>query len=114
MFDRNDPELKNKLDRFICNILEPVADKLGWSAESGEDPHRSQLRGLILGSLSKAEHSKTIEQALKLYDEYSNGRCTLHPDLRPIVSVKYSAVFTSISRSLPLLFATMTQVLNKC
>jgi hypothetical protein len=89
VFDHNDPELKQKLDVFIRNVLEPVADKLGWTVQTNEDPHRSQLRGLILGCLSKANHSKTIDQALKLFEEYSNGKTTLHPDLRPTVNIRF-------------------------
>lgn len=81
----NNVELKESLDKFICNIMEPMAKRLGWETQPGEDPHRSQLRALILGSLSKSNHPQTIEQGLKAFDEYQNNGQQLHPDLRGMV-----------------------------
>lgn len=84
VLDRNAPELKEQMDKFICTALEPVAQRLGWEVQEGEDPHRSQLRALILGSLSKSGHQPTIEKALNAFENYQKTG-SIHPDLRGMV-----------------------------
>lgn len=84
ILDRNQPELKKKLDEFICNVFEPVSSRLGWKFESGGDPHQSQLRALILSSLSKSNHGPTNEKALQLFEEYQKTK-EIHPEIRAMV-----------------------------
>lgn len=86
LLDRNQPDLKPKFDKFVCQVLEPVSKRLGWTFEKGEDAHRSVLRGLIFGALARAGHRQTIDQMLKLFDEYvGDNTSAVHPEFRKVV-----------------------------
>ncbi|KAI6209676.1 Aminopeptidase [Aphelenchoides besseyi] len=87
-FEHNDRDLKKKLEKFVCSVLEPVSKRIRWEAQKGEDPHRSMLRALVLNSLAKAGHTETIKFALDKFDDYLKNGANIDPELRaPIFGV---------------------------
>ncbi|KAI6205137.1 Aminopeptidase [Aphelenchoides besseyi] len=87
-FEHNDRDLKKKLEKFVCTVLEPVSKRIQWESQKGEDPHRSMLRALLLNSLAKAGHAETIKFALNKFDDYLKNGANIDPELRaPIFGV---------------------------
>ncbi|KAI6191934.1 Aminopeptidase [Aphelenchoides bicaudatus] len=101
VFGRNDPALKEKLDSFICNTLEPVANNL-------EKIHIVHLCADLFWALWLTPiTSPPIEKALKLFEDFSNGK-TLHPDLRSVAFDAYAQTRNNASKKLLELFETNT------
>ncbi|KAI6222959.1 Aminopeptidase N [Aphelenchoides fujianensis] len=78
VLEHHDAELKRRVEQFVQKTLEPVIRRLGFAAQSGEDPHRSMLRGLVLSTLSKVGHEETTRVALQQFEDYS----TFDPEAR--------------------------------
>nr|CAD2175436.1 unnamed protein product [Meloidogyne enterolobii] len=81
----NDVELKDKFNRFVCKVIEPVAERFGWEPKKGEDMQTSQLRPLLIGMLSRSQHSPTIEIALNKFNEHVEKGTELVPELRTTI-----------------------------
>ncbi|CAK5095767.1 unnamed protein product [Meloidogyne enterolobii] len=81
----NDVELKDKFNRFVCKVIEPVAERFGWEPKKGEDMQTSQLRPLLIGMLSRSQHLPTIEIALNKFNEHVEKGTELVPELRTTI-----------------------------
>ncbi|KAI6230360.1 Aminopeptidase [Aphelenchoides fujianensis] len=85
VLDHHEPELKRRLEKFVHKTLDPVIKRVGFEAQSGEDPNRSQLRGLLLATLSKVGHEETTHFALQKFDEFVTKQTPIPNDLRTAV-----------------------------
>ncbi|KAI6222984.1 Aminopeptidase N [Aphelenchoides fujianensis] len=85
VLEHHDAELKRRVEQFVQKTLEPVIRRLGFEAQSGEDPHRSMLRGLVLSTLSKVGHEETTRVALQQFEDYVARGTPIPKDLRAAV-----------------------------
>lgn len=70
-------------------LYQPVADKLGWDAKSGESHLDTLLRSLVLNRLVAFNCPSVMEEAKKRFQLHTSGQCVLPADLR---SACYRAV----------------------
>ncbi|KAF7633111.1 Aminopeptidase [Meloidogyne graminicola] len=83
----DDDELLKKFNCFVCKVIEPVSARYGWEPKEGEDIQTSQLRSLLIGRLSRAQHLPTIQIALNKFNEHIEKGIKLVPELRSIIMV---------------------------
>uniref|UniRef100_A0A914C199 Aminopeptidase n=1 Tax=Acrobeloides nanus TaxID=290746 RepID=A0A914C199_9BILA len=81
----DDGTLKKRFNAFICKLLAPAGQRLGWVPAANEDNQVSLLRALILSRLAKAGHQPTIDAALAKFNDHFENNVDLHPDLRGMI-----------------------------
>ncbi|KAL7069747.1 hypothetical protein ACQ4LE_011147 [Meloidogyne hapla] len=81
----DDAELKDKFNRFVCKVIEPVAERYGWEPKEGEDIQTSQLRPLLIGRLTRSNHLPTINVAINKFNEHVEKGTELVPELRSTI-----------------------------
>ncbi|KAL7069753.1 hypothetical protein ACQ4LE_011141 [Meloidogyne hapla] len=103
----DDGQLLRKFNRFVCKVIEPVAARYGWEPK-GEDMQTSQLRAMLIGRLSRAQHPPTIEVALNKFNEHVEKGAELVPELR-------SVIYATAARSNdPKLIESLQKILTTC
>ncbi|KAH7430122.1 hypothetical protein KP509_09G084800 [Ceratopteris richardii] len=94
------PEAAPYMKKFICNLLQSAAGKLGWDVKDGESHLDTMLRGNVLVALINCGHEDVIAEAMNRFECYLKDRDTslLPADIR---SATFHAVMqktTSLDR----------------
>lgn len=55
VFQQSDAKLADALDRFVCNIIGPIGERLGWEAKTGEGEIKSR-QGMIIQTSCRLAH----------------------------------------------------------
>ena len=71
MVDEMDSSLTPNIQRFLCQLTEPVYRKLGWDAKNDESHNDSLLRPLIIRTLGKCGYQEVIDEAVKRFHCHS-------------------------------------------
>lgn len=68
---------------FVREVLRPVADRLGWEAQDGEDDLTRRLRGQLLAALGgrPGYDPDTIERARRMADRILSGESLEDPEV---------------------------------
>lgn len=82
-FVQDDQEAEQKLRKFVREIAQPLYEKLGWQARSGETEEHTKLRSIIIGLTLYGEDQDAIKKAKELYE--NTPLESLDPELRPLV-----------------------------
>jgi hypothetical protein len=56
------------LQRFACELMEPLATELGWAPKAAEPHASSLLRTLLLAQLASNKHEPTVNEAIRRFD----------------------------------------------
>jgi puromycin-sensitive aminopeptidase len=68
-----DPEYRPNLEAFVCQLVEPAFDELGWEPQPGESPLIPQLRADLLRTLGTlGNHRGVQDRAVELYERYKS------------------------------------------
>ncbi|KAF2163316.1 hypothetical protein M409DRAFT_68591 [Zasmidium cellare ATCC 36951] len=80
----DDEDISDALDDFTQDIFGQAALDLGWTVQATDDHVTIKLRALVLSAAGLAGHEETVEEALKLWDEFRKTKDTsvIHPSLR--------------------------------
>lgn len=76
------PESQPGYERWVRDLIEPTADRLGWEAEEGEDDLTRKLRGTLLralGTTGKQGHAR--ERARRVVDQLLESPESIDPDV---------------------------------
>lgn len=84
-----EPAMRPALRRYVRDLLMPLAGRLGWTAQAGEDALIGQFRGELLGALGTlGDDSDTQVHARELYARYKTDREAADPNVLPaLVSI---------------------------
>ena len=63
-------EVRTAIDRFRVQVFRPLADRLDWQFEKGEDPVKTELRALAIATLAGAEDPETISEIQKRFQPF--------------------------------------------
>lgn len=98
VFNRhNDSKVLEKLEKYICQIFEPLAGRLGWEPKKGEgkkiimwqkyslDSQICLLRTLVHETLAKAGYRPTIEACRHFFHDFVDLHNPINPEMRSIV-----------------------------
>jgi puromycin-sensitive aminopeptidase len=76
------PESQPGYERWVRDLIEPTADRLGWEPEEGEDDLTRKLRGTLLralGTTGKQRHTR--ERARRVVDQLLESPESVDPDV---------------------------------
>jgi len=66
----------------VASLVGPMAGRLGWDGDSGEDDLQRRLRGLLVGAMGRlAEDPATIEASRELAVRYLESTTGIDPDV---------------------------------
>ncbi|MXZ07502.1 MAG: M1 family peptidase [Acidimicrobiia bacterium] len=67
---------------WVAELLEPLADELGWIPAAGETDLERRLRGRVIGSLGRlANRSAVVEQARSTYQQHLDDPTSVDPEV---------------------------------
>ncbi|XP_008808926.2 aminopeptidase M1-like [Phoenix dactylifera] len=92
------PELLDDIKKFLINLLQFLAEKLGWDPKDGENHLDAMLRGELLTALAEFGHDLTLNEAARRFHAFLDDRNTLllPPDIR---KAAYVAIMQTVNSS---------------
>ncbi|KAK4502522.1 hypothetical protein PRZ48_005947 [Zasmidium cellare] len=80
----DEEDISDALDDFTQDVFGQAALDLGWTVHATDDHLTIKLRALVLSAAGLSGHEETVEEALKLWDEFRSTKKTnvIHPSLR--------------------------------
>jgi aminopeptidase 2 len=87
-------EVLAAIDKFRIQLFRPLAERLGWKFEVGENPATTQLRALAITTLAGAEDSGIIAECQKRFEPFleSNDDSQIPVDIQQtiyVIAVRY-------------------------
>lgn len=79
-------EERDALKQFQCDLMAPLAHKLGWEFKEGDDELTQQLKTLAFSIAGLNGDPKVIEAAMGMFKKFAAGDLdAIHPNLRGTV-----------------------------
>lgn len=79
-------EERAALKKFQCDLMAPLAHKLGWEFKEGDDELTQQLKTLAFSGAGLNGDPKVVEAAMAMFKKFAAGDLdAIHPNLRGTV-----------------------------
>lgn len=79
-----DPGDRASYEKFVCDLVGPTANKLGWAAKGDEDTGTRQLRGMLWSTMGAlGNDTETQKKAAELYASYKKDPKSVDSDVAP-------------------------------
>lgn len=77
----------SKFKQYVRDLVSSIYEQVGWTVDSNEDRIHLKLRTTILGLACSVEHGKCLEDAGKLFKNWTENPKDVrpHPDIRSLV-----------------------------
>jgi aminopeptidase N len=72
--------------RYICSLLGPKLQQLGWDERTGENVETRCFRAMLIETLGIFGDRNVIDESFKRFEKYRENPSSLAPDLRPGVT----------------------------
>lgn len=79
------PEFFANFVNLVKELFEPVLAQIGWETVPGEDPHRSELRALLISTLGSLGESSCCTKVAQLWQQYLDNPESISPTLVPAI-----------------------------
>jgi aminopeptidase N len=71
---------------YICSLLGPKLQELGWEEKVGEDVETGRFRAMLIEKLGIFGDRNVIDESFKRFEKYRDNPSSLAPGLRPAVT----------------------------
>uniref|UniRef100_A0ACD5UYG8 Uncharacterized protein n=1 Tax=Avena sativa TaxID=4498 RepID=A0ACD5UYG8_AVESA len=95
------PNLVGEIKQLLIKVLQSPTVKLGWDPINGEDDHDASLREMLLVSLVKLGHNKSINEGVRRFYAliHDHNTSILSPHTRRAAYLSVMQIVSSTNRS---------------